>query len=304
MPKHAIEATPALREAVNEMKRNATADLVGLVMRFNNDDSTLRDLWSEGSNRPKHKYNPHPADRPVMYRYNNDNSLASGTRAVNKVNDIAGFHAEELFIVCWDALLRGASLREDQLRSVDIVLSKSPCHGGTASSMLRTADMPDFMPIGCSSKLHAFILAKDPRIEWRIAFLALAGSDAPNYDPIGGDGVDRLMNARDRQLADAARQQAQYRTQTAPRRNVVSELERRFAQQARADAQGLNGQARGLRIKEGGALDRTANTRDQQTRQQSNTLMRDARTTSIATAQAGITLLERLINVDVRRWTE
>src|ERR1700754_1954474 len=103
MPKHAIETTSALREAVTEMKRDANVDLVGLVMRFNNDDTTIRGLWSEGSNRPQHANNPEHTDRPVMYRYNNDNARDAGMHAVNKVNDIAGFHAEELFIVCWDA---------------------------------------------------------------------------------------------------------------------------------------------------------------------------------------------------------
>ena len=63
MPKRPINVSLLLRQAVADMAGQANPGLVGLVVRFNEDDSTIRDLWSEGSNAAKHRHNPHQADR-------------------------------------------------------------------------------------------------------------------------------------------------------------------------------------------------------------------------------------------------
>lgn len=299
MPKRAIQPTPAFRQAVDDMQAKAGPNTVGLVMRFNEDDSTLRDLWSEGSNAPKHKYNPHPADRPEMWRCD---LPGGGSRRANKVGDVRGYHAEEIFIACWPALLRGADLQENQLRCVELALSKSPCYGNSGSSLLRLANAPRYMPVGCSSKLSEFVQSKARQIEWRIAFLSLNGSDATSYDPIGGLDVDRLMSARERQIANAAAQQVRFQSIGAPiMRSFALRLGiRAAATQAHAltqpgNARGpLMAQARADRVLSGNltaAVD-----------QQSLALQTQARTLSVGVAQQGIAVLESLPNVDVRRW--
>lgn len=299
MPKRAIQATPAFRQAVTDMQAKAGPNTVGLVMRFNEDDTTLRDLWSEGSNSPKHRDNPHPADRPDMWR----NDLpGGGPRLANKVNDQRGYHAEEMFIACWPALLRGADLQERQLRCVELVISKSPCHGNSGSSELRLGGNPVYLPIGCSSKLSAFVCGKDMRIEWRIAFLSLNGSDANSYVPIGGLDVDRLMSARERQIADAAAQQVHFRSIGAPiMRSFALRLGRRAAA-TQANALTLAGNARGPLMAQARADRLAAGNLNAAVAQQSAALLNQARTLSIGVAQQGIAVLERLPNVDVRRW--
>lgn len=299
MPKRAIQATPAFRQAVTDMQAKAGPNTVGLVMRFNEDDTTLRDLWSEGSNAPKHRDNPHPADRPDMWR----NDLpGGGQRLANKVNDQRGYHAEELFIACWPALLRGADLREAQLRCVELVISKSPCHGHSGSSELRLGGNPVYLPMGCSSKLATFVCGKDMRIEWRVAFLSLNGSDANSYEPIGGLGVDRLMSARERQIADAAAQQVRYQTINAPRALEFARLQTNMAILMRQRANQLNGDDRGLLMNQARAESMAAVNLRAGVQQRSTALLTQARTLSVGVAQQGIALLERLPNVDVRRW--
>lgn len=299
MPKRAIQPTPAFRQAVDDMQAKAGPNTVGLVMRFNEDDSTLRDLWSEGSNAPKHKYNPHPADRPEMWRCDLPDG---GSRRANKVNDIRGYHAEEIFIACWPALLRGADLQENQLRCVELALSKSPCYGDSGSSLLRLANTPRYMPVGCSSKLYEFVLAKDMRIEWRIAFLSLNGSDATSYAPIGGIGVDRLMSARERQIADAAVQQVRYQAVDAPRALEFARLQANMSTLMRQRANQLNGHDKGLLMNEARAENQAAIALRARVQQRSTALQTQARPLSVGVAQQGIALLEGLPNVDVRRW--
>lgn len=299
MPKRAIQPTLAFRQAVADMQAKAGPNTVGLVMRFNEDDSTLRDLWSEGSNAPKHRDNPHQADRPEMWRCD---LPGGGSRRANKINDVRGYHAEEIFIACWPALLRGADLREDQLRCVELALSKSPCYGNSGSSLLRLANTPRYMPIGCSSKLYEFVLGKDMRIEWRIAFLSLNGSDATSYDPIGGFGVDRLMSARERQIADAADRQVRFHSVTAPlMRNRAVRLNNRAAVFEMV-APRLNGPARGALMTMAREEKQAARDVLGRVNQQSIALANQARTLSVGVAQQGIAVLESLPNVDVRRW--
>lgn len=284
------------------MKAQAGPTLVGLVMRFNEDDSTLRDLWSEGSNAPKHRYNPHVTDRPAMYRYVDDLNPGTGVRTAERVADLAGYHAEELFIACWPALMRGADLREDELRCVEIVLSKSPCHGPTASSKLRLGTTPDYLPIGCASKLASFITAKDMGIEWRIAFLSLAGSDATDYNPIGGTNVDRLMNARDKLQADTAAYQLRYKAVNVPRALEYARLQGNFSNAMRTKALTLQGFEKGELMEQAKKESRQSARLIATVRQRTTELLNQARTISIGTAQQGITVLESLPNVDVRRW--
>jgi len=299
VPKRAIQPTPAFRQAVEDMQAKAGPNTVGLVMRFNEDDSTLRDLWSEGSNAPKHKYNPHAADRPEMWRCD---LPGGGSRRANKVGDVRGYHAEEIFIACWPALLRGADLQENQLHCVELALSKSPCYGNSGSSLLRLANAPRYMPVGCSSKLSEFVQSKGRQIEWRIAFLSLNGSDATSYVPIGGFSVDRLMSARERQIADAADRQVRFQSVAAPQmRGHALHLNNRAAVFEMV-APRLNGPARGTLMSMAREEKQAARDLLAGVNQRSIALANQARTLSVGVAQQGIALLEGLPNVDVRRW--
>lgn len=302
MAKRPMNVSPLLRQAVADMGGQANPALVGLVVRFNEDDNTIRDLWSEGSNAVKHRHNPHHTDRAQVTRNVNDANVGLGPRLANKVSDVAGYHAEELLIVSWAALLRGAGLAEHQVRSVDLVLSKSPCHGAGGSSKMRVNGIVGEFGIGCATKLGQFIGLRNTNIEWRIAFLALAGSDAPNYNPIGGHGVDRLMNSRDRQLATAAAQQVHHRHVVVPQSQFQVAQHRLAAQTAQNQIAGAIGAAKGVHSNQAKASNRAATVLDQQTQQRSALLFNQARTQSIGQAQHGIALLDQRSNIDVRRW--
>lgn len=302
MKKTPINVSPALRQAVGDMRAKALPQLVGLIMRFNEDDRTIRDLWSEGAGQNKHKHNPHGTDRLQAYRRVNDNDPTAGERAANKVVDAAGYHAEELFIICWDALLRGAELREDQIGTVDLILSKSPCHGASASSAMKLQGINEYFPIGCASKLASFVTSKDQGIEWRIAFLALAGSDAPDYMPIGGSGVDRLMSAREREIAEAALSQVRFRDDGAPTRLQQAAVHEQRAQRLQDQAGELHGRERGDAFGQAKSERQRARTIRSEVDREVQEKFRNARTQSVAQAQSGIAILDRLPNVDVRRW--
>lgn len=302
MPKLPISLSPTLTAAVHRMRGTANIGLVGIVLRFNESDATIRELWSESTGSPANVVNPPSGDREQVYRYNDDNDIARGERPANKVADATGYHAEEILIIAWAALLRDAGLREDQLTHVDIILSKSPCHGVGGTSKLRLHAAAEYLPVGCASKLVEFIRAKSRAIQWHIAFLSLAGSDAASYVPAGGAGVDSIMNTRERELAAAAARQVDYI------HNVQPGLERRAAE-LRTSAQAENtraatlidrakGEAIGAAKKHAKAAQKiTTDIRESRTR-----LYNEARTRSINQAQHGISLLETLINVDIRRW--
>lgn len=302
MAKRPINVSPRLRQAVTDMAGQANAALVGLVIRFNEDDRTVRDLWSEGSNAAKHRHNPHHTDRAQVTRNVNDLAPNGGIRMANKVGDAAGYHAEELMILCWAALLRGAGLAENQVQSVDIVLSKSPCFGAAASSKLRIVNTGREYGIGCANKLVEFIGQKNANIQWRIAFLALAGSDAPNYNPIGGHGVDHLMSARERQLADAAERQVVHRDVVAPAQLRHANALRARGQTLTAIAPLFQGQARGALFQNGTRLNNQGVQLANQVGQRTTLMFNQARTQSIGQAQHGITVLDQRRNVDIRRW--
>lgn len=302
MPKRPINVSHLLRQAVTNMAGQANQALVGLVIRFNEDDTTIRDLWSEGSNAGRHLRNPDQADRAWVRRNRNDANLGLGTRWANKVADTAGYHAEELMIITWPALLRGAGLREDQVQSVDMVLSKSPCYGAAASSKLRLETQGREYGIGCANKLNEFIGTKRRDIQWRLAFLALAGSDAPDYAPVGGGGVDRLMSTRERELAAAAERQVAHRDVVAPAVMRQVGAMRGRAQTLQAVAPLFGGRERGALMTASGAINRQANQAATQVNQRTAQLFIAARTQSIGQAQHGITVLDQRVNVDVRRW--
>lgn len=225
-----------------------------------------------------------------------------GSRLANKVNDLRGYHAEEIFIACWPVLLQDAGLQEHQVRCVELAISKSPCYGDSGSSLLRLANTPRYLPIGCSSKMSEFVQAKGRHIEWRIAFLSLNGSDALNYVPIGGTGVGRLMSAREREISDEAARQVRFQAIGAPfmRSFALRMSSRAAATQAHALTQ--PGNARGPLMAQARAERLMAGSLTTGADKQSRDLLDQARTRSVCTAQQGIALLERLPNVDVRRW--
>jgi len=315
MPKTPINVTESLRRAVADMSEKTNVALVGLVLRFNGDDDSIRTMWSEASNQKAHPDNPGAADRGLVWRLNKDEDPVAGERPTSPVADKAGYHAEELLIACWPVLLRGADLREEQVRAVDLILSKSPCYGAKGSSPLRVEPQSERLPAGCASKLASFVRAKSTQIEWRIAFLALAGSDAPSYTPIGGERIDRLMSERERELATHAQRQVESQAKL-PLEAVLN---------ARRVLEALPQPLRpGLaRVGKVPSIDPAANENPQEKKARldankaiasynkavaslntaATSNLNAARLPSIRLAQEGIVVLDRLPNVDVRRWT-
>lgn len=301
MKKTPINVSHPLKDAVGDMREKANPKLVGLVMRFNEDDKTIRDLWSEGARTGKHEHNPPWTDRLQVYRHINDNNLVAGEYPANKVNAVAGYHAEELFIICWEALLRECQLQEDQIGKIDLVLSKSPCHGSSTSSAMKLRGITRYLPIGCASKLASFVTSKDQRIEWRIAFLALAGSDAENYAPIG-TGASRLMSKRELQLAEAAHCKATTLDKLNKELEDLEKKNKTATSFLTDNANTLEGTARNNAYANAKKAKRQVTQKEKEVNDQTGTLSIPARTQSIMQAQQGIAILDRLPNVDVRRW--
>ncbi len=199
-----------LIDAAQAMCAGATDDRVGLVLRLNGDDSRVTTLWSESSK--KHDgTNPPVADRPMMFRFNDDDDNSKGIRAALPIDDVAGYHAEEILIATWPKLLAESGLSEDKLSRVDIVLSKSPCIESSplivrGGSMEAPHDCR--FGKGCAEKLRVFCAAR-PNVSFNIHYVALAGAKAGNYEvetkPVG-ERLQRWMTAEEKGHLEPARQ--------------------------------------------------------------------------------------------------
>lgn len=296
--------------AVPLMAAGATVQRVGLVLRFNNDDTTVRTMWSESPSTVADVANPPNGDRSPMYRPQSDLLPLGPRRSVPPSNDIAGFHAEELLISAWTAILRDAGILEGNLRNVDLVLSKSPCHGPSGSSPLSLTLGGQLFPQGCAGKLAEFVKTKPRIIRWRVFFLSLAGSHATSYQQ-RGYGFRRLMNEEELELARAARAHVF-------QRDVLDPIQARTAQNWR-DAS-MFAQQRGALIRDSPFLKKThgkdigpafsaskkygqlSHGVEREREERARELWEQARFSSVRQAQSGISVLETVFNIDCRRW--
>ena len=303
-----------LKTAALAMARSATDEKVGLVIRFNGDDSKLVTIWSEGSGEGLGEGNPTIQNRPAMFR---PTEVENQWRAANKVSDAAGYHAEELMIACWDYLLTQVTLLESAITTVEMVLSKSPCYGIKGSSPLKLP-VDTIFESGCSKKLEKFIKSKSKTIKWYINYIALAGAKTVKYDWIGYSGHRGFMTREELDLDMWRRLNVWYRDNIKSDMLSFADFWEKLSGERSEELQKLKLQ---LGNKSLGKSEKDVLVKKLQTyvsemkkfskhslglktevRDKSNEFVEKARLSSLYTAQHGISLLQCIINVDVNRW--
>jgi hypothetical protein len=187
-------ASDRMRDAIRQMRARAINDKVGLVMRWNKRDDMIWTIYSEFLNQVD-PLNIPPQERARFERRDGDHQEENERfRPSATPTAPIGCHAEEIMIVNWvhyeleavavilaqaigraePAPWANVRLRTERfvLREVDLVLSKSPCHGPGGSQPLRSAG--NDYGTGCSMKLWRFCsLPKFSNVRWRIFYCAL-----------------------------------------------------------------------------------------------------------------------------------
>ena len=181
-----------MRDAISAMQGHLGIDQVGLVMRWNKRPDLIWTIYSERMNEPD-ALNIPPDKRQHIDRRNGDanedNEIFTPSSSV--VYQI-GCHAEEIMIANWTyfeletaALILAEGLaRQDpssdgpvvtekfKLTEVDLVLSKSPCHGPGGSQPLVCG--VHVYGTGCAMKLYQFCsLDRFSAVQFRIFYCAL-----------------------------------------------------------------------------------------------------------------------------------
>jgi hypothetical protein len=170
-------------DAIAAMMERSNDDTVGLVLRWDEDDSKL---WTYYSIQRSPAIPPNITPVPIVQFdrkvWNSDQQLyvPGGQTAVE------GFHAEELVLLSWEGLLNQVRLATPNYypKKVEIVLSKSPCNGRASSApidIMYSNGTFQFATSGCASKLAAFIRAQ-PVEKWAIRYYDLAGAKSYSSD--------------------------------------------------------------------------------------------------------------------------
>ena len=290
--------------AVTAMASGASRDRVGLVVRWNSDDTKIRTLWSELAFSAGDIANPTPGERPMMFRRNDDANPALGIRSVTPIGDRAGLHAEEILIACWPALLASVHLTDAQVHTVELVLSKSPCTGSQGSSpLIVNRSMPGAGVVaatqydaGCASKLHTFCGARR-NIKFTISYLAMAGAHTNDYTAATRGqlgGVKRFMTNEESALDPDRVNFARSSEALSRHESTAKTIDSQFTA-AKTDN---NVQALRALGSQFAAVKKQAN----QAKRLVDASVGPARIESLHLAQAGIAKLQSLVNVDVVRW--
>ncbi|MGY4494277.1 hypothetical protein [Pseudomonas sp. TE3610] len=155
--------SPTFVKAINAMIHHKKPGEVGLLMRWDNNDSMFWTIWSESySNAPvTPPYRRRPADRLEKLK---NGQIRSCTPCV------LGGHAEEIMIRSWDGYREEVEKQDDPF-VVDLFLTDSPCLDASNAY----ADDFGLWPKGCAPKLAKFIKGCGDRIQWNISYLDYYG---------------------------------------------------------------------------------------------------------------------------------
>lgn len=155
--------TNTLRKAMRNLLQHNVAGEVGLIFRWNNDDTTIETVWSEGY-----------ADAPGKLGFNRQPITRLNQHyAADALQQELGGHAEEIMIRNWEMYKRYMN-KHPQI--VDIILTHSPCFD--RSNMFRDAHGTHW-PTGCANKLHKLVNEIDTRVNrWNIGYFAYFGGPA------------------------------------------------------------------------------------------------------------------------------
>lgn len=272
--------------AVQNMISQSTDIVIGLVVRWDEDDSLVWTFWSVGPSKSFPK-SASPVFIAPFTRIRRDflaNNSGHEDHHLGLSFDL-GLHAEEVLLLSWENLLnvvrQSKGKPEYYPKRVDLVLSKSPCHGDSGSSPLTirfSNGVLGFNHTGCAYKLRDFMKSQ-PVKKWSLRYFDLAGSKSSSSDT-------------DRHLAG----QNYWRT-----RSTINPLHQTDIQNWRNFIpRKQQGSKVPHRIQKGSA-DRVIEKRHQTRLNELEFIHRGMRSMSVAQAQHGIAILEQLVNVDVER---
>ncbi|HVJ52464.1 MAG TPA: hypothetical protein VM689_08390 [Aliidongia sp.] len=158
-----MKVTDKLRQSMRNLLQEAR-DEVGLVMRFDEDDTTIQTIWSEG-------YVDVPGvDQSSLKRIEAEriDLKKSGFQTSDSQPELGG-HAEEIMIRRW-AFYEKEYGRQPKL--VDIVLTHSPCWD--VSGILKIDNSQ--WPAGCGPKLYRLVTERNYVSKWQIAYFKYYGT--------------------------------------------------------------------------------------------------------------------------------
>ena len=159
-----MNITPRLRESMRKLLAEAREE-VGLILRFDNDDSSIQTIWSEGYvDLPG--VDPSSLKRIPVVRVD----LTKHGYEDSKNNPELGGHAEEIMIRRWDHMTREYG-RTPKL--VDLVLTHSPCFDVSGVMKINGSQWP----AGCGPKLFRLVTERPEVAQWNIAYFRYYGTE-------------------------------------------------------------------------------------------------------------------------------
>ncbi|HMD20088.1 MAG TPA: hypothetical protein VKH40_07185 [Alloacidobacterium sp.] len=266
--------------AIQEMRNHSNDDTVGLVVRWDQDDNRMWTFYSS----PRAAAIP-PGLSPVEMSTFNRQVWDSGDKKYKPGGQSAaeGFHAEEIMLLSWENLLKSQRVGNADYypSTVELVLSKSPCNGDSGSApieIMYSGGTFEFKKNGCATKLAEFIQTQLVK-KWIIRYYDLGGSKSYSTDKDRLDAGAQYVPKLEKVLSDAAAMKANWQ------QNVPQKMSK-----APAEVQK-------------GAVNRAADALlDKFEKKPDNVeLYNKMRLVSVYQAQHGISILERITNVDISR---
>ncbi len=192
-----MHVTPQLRAAMRNLLDDA-GNIVGLVLRFDNDDASIRTFWSE-SYMETPGLDPASLRRLAVERIDIkprsvqlvSESLVNNTHHINarivqarspsSAPAVMGGHAEEIMIRSWPLAEKEYGRTP---KTVDIVLTHSPCLDQSGAFRMNGSEWP----LGCGPKLYRLATDRAYVAQWRIAYFKYYG----NSEEIARQAIAKL----------------------------------------------------------------------------------------------------------------
>ncbi len=151
------------------------AATVYLISRFNEDDATLEDFWSQtpqDTGGSLGAFGPYYAIRlkkgsPVAEVQVEGEVAMSRLYAHSPDTFKLGGHAEEAFLSRLAYKLEDGTLHN--VRLIEIYVSRIPCADQSAAWAIRLNDRNFELPLGCGPKMYK-VMEATPGIAWRLAW--------------------------------------------------------------------------------------------------------------------------------------
>lgn len=159
--------TEKFRHAMFNLKKYWAKGEVGLIFRWDNDDSKIETVWSEGYVfSSKLDVGVTPRENIVKLKKTEQSYVAK------EHQPRLGGHAEEIMISQWAYFVS----RYGDPKVIDIILTHSPC---LDKSEIFLDSIGHMWPLGCTHKLYKLINQVASGVdEWNIGYMQYYGGDA------------------------------------------------------------------------------------------------------------------------------